>query len=529
MKKINTPVEKNTKKPIYKNSFIKKTEDIDSPQMKNFLNSTDIKKEESAIVKNGLTNIVENMSNQQNCSYMQGSQLSQLATLFQNERWYLISNQRQILSQAFVEHGIIKTLVGIPVDDAMRGGIDISSKQLDEDQIKDLKTCMTLNNDLNTTAQAHKWNRLYGGAAILIITGQDPSKPLDLKEIANGDYLEFKAIDMWELFYGQINIEDKNFLDDSFDLGLNVHNCENYNYYNKIVHKSRVIIMKGIEAPSFIRPRLRGWGVSVVEDLIRSLNQYLKANNLTFELMDELKIDVFKFEGYNDERGTPGGEQKIIQRTQLANKQKNYQNALVMDSKDDFAQKELSLTFLPETMNQIRIQLAADLRMPLTKLFGISSAGFSSGEDEIENYNAMVESTIRSVMHLNLLMVSRLRCLNLYGFVPDDLEVTFKPLRVMSSEQEENIKNQKYNRLIQAFDRQIMNQFQFIEACNREKLLCIQIDNAQNTLNFGENSEEKKNDRIVVESSSHDPNICMGVLSVGILMVLATFLVILLQ
>ena len=31
-----------------------------------------------------------------------------------------------------------------------------------------------------------------------------------------------------------------------------------------------------------------------------------------------------------------------------------------------------------------------NLKMPITKLFGISAAGFSSGEDDIENYNSMI-------------------------------------------------------------------------------------------------------------------------------------------
>ena len=50
--------------------------------------------------------------------------------------------------------------------------------------------------------------------------------------------------------------------------------------------------MKGLTAPSFLRPRLRGWGFSVVEKLVRSINQYIKATDLGFEVLDEFKLDV---------------------------------------------------------------------------------------------------------------------------------------------------------------------------------------------------------------------------------------------
>ena len=66
-------------------------------------------------------------------------QVSDTTTLFTNLRWYLISNFRQVLTELYVEIGLIKTIVDVPVDDGLRGGVEIKSQQLDENQIKDLK------------------------------------------------------------------------------------------------------------------------------------------------------------------------------------------------------------------------------------------------------------------------------------------------------------------------------------------------------------------------------------------------------
>lgn len=417
-----------------------------------------------------------------------GTQLSQVETIFVNLRWYLISNMRQPLSQAYAELGLVRTIVDVPVDDAFRGGIEIKSKQLDEQQIQELNTAVEREKDLVKVAQANKWNRLYGGAGVIIMTDADPTEPFDVDEIGPDTPLEFKACDMWELYWDKQNTE-------GYQPNAKLaYEDEYYSYYGTKIHKSRVMKLMGIEAPSFIRPRLRGWGLSVVEAPVRSINQYLKASNLNFEVLDEFKLDIFKIKNLTGTLLTPQGESQVRKRIALANHQKNFQNAIVMDSEDDYDHKQLSFAGLAEAGQGIRMQVAADLRMPLTKIFGISAAGFSSGEDDIENYNAMIESEIREKSKFEVLRVIEIRCQKLFGMVPDDLEIDFKPLRILSAEQEENVKTQKFARLLQARQAGEMSSKEFKEACNRDALLTIQVDTSVDTLPTDSNGglDEKK-------------------------------------
>lgn len=405
-----------------------------------------------------------------------GVQLSQVDTLFANNRWYLISNMRQVLSEIYVEHGLVQTLVDVPVDDAMRGGVEIKSKQLHPEQVEDLQTLMERQDILaSVVGQAHKWNRLFGGAGVVIITDQDPAQPFDVTALNKDSKLEFRAVDMWELFWDKQNVE-------GYNPAIQEHEFSHYSYYGTKLHKSRVMVMKGITPPSFIRPRLRGWGFSIIEALVRSINQYLKANDLSFEVLDEFKIDIYKIKNLNATLLSAGGTQKVQQRVQLANQEKNYQNAITMDSEDDYAQKQLSFSGLAEVMREIRMQIASDMRMPLSKVFGISASGFNSGEDDIENYNAMVESSVRSKSKFEILKILEILCQQQYGFVPEDLRISFKPLRVLSSEQEENVKNAKFSRLMQAKAAGEMTTEEFKEACNRDNLLGIQLDTSIETL-----------------------------------------------
>lgn len=402
-------------------------------------------------------------------------QISSANTLFKNLRYYLVSNFRQVLSQAYVELGLVQTIVNVPVDDGLRGGVEIKSQQLDEEQIKDLQVSLDRDNDLQVAGQAAKWNRLFGGAGIIVLTDQDPEEPLDIAAIGKDTALEFRAVDMWELFWDKQN-------DEGYDPTIQAEDFDHYNYYGHGLHKSRVMRLKGITAPSFIRPRLRGWGFSVVETLVRSMNQYLKATDLGFEVLDEFKLDIFKIKNLTNTLMSPQGFQKIQQRVQIANYQKNYQNALTMDTEDDFDHKQLSFAGLAEAMAGIRMQVASDMRMPLTKLFGISAAGFNSGEDDIEVYNSMVESEVRGKLKYDILRMCEIKCQKLFGFIPDDLTLDFKPLRVLSAEQEENVKTQKFTRLIQAKQAGELTTQEFRDAANKGNLFDVMLDTSDEIL-----------------------------------------------
>lgn len=400
-----------------------------------------------------------------------GSQnVSQINQLFPNLRWYFASNFRQVLSEAYVELGLVQTVVDVPVDDALRGGVDIVSKQLSPENLRALMDTVDRADDLPIVAKAAKWTRLFGGGGVMILTDQDPTTPLDLSLIDAESPLEFRAVDMWELYFDLQNME-------GYDPAIGNEKFEYYSYYGTKVHKSRVLAMRGQEAPSFLRPRLRGWGFSVVEALIRSLNQYLKGTDLIYELLDEAKIDVFGLKNLVSTLVNPNGASQVYQRVQLANAQKDFQHALVMDAEDTYEQKTLTFSGLAEVMEQVRYQVASDLRMPVTKVFGISAAGFNSGEDDIEVYNGMIESTIRSKIKKDILRVLEIRCQKMFGFIPDDLSISFKPLRVMGAKEEQEVKTQQHARLLQSLQLGAISLEEFRQACNKENLLGINLEN----------------------------------------------------
>jgi phage-related protein (TIGR01555 family) len=411
--------------------------------------------------------------------------VSKTGTLFSNLRGYPVSNMRQFLSQTYFEIALIQTVVNLPVDDALRGGINIISKQLDVDQIEELQNKIDYHDDLLAVREGEYWNRLYGGGGIITMTEQDQTEPLDIKKLTPDSMLEFKAADLWELFYDKTNVE-------GFNSAVTNPKFEYYSYYGNNLHKSRVEKLKGLTAPSFIRPRLRGWGFSVVEGVIRSINQYIKGTTLIFELLDEAKLDIFKLKNLAETLMQQNGASLVQQRVQLTNAQKSFQSAMVLDGDDTYEQKEFQFSGIADILEQIRIQVASDLRIPMTKLFGIQSSGFSDDEGSIENYISMVESTVRAKIKYPIIKILQLRCQQLFGFIPTDLKIEFQPLRIMKSTDEEAVKTAKFTRLQMSQAAGLITSEEFRDACNKANLLVVQLDNSASALKEIDSAIEEK-------------------------------------
>jgi phage-related protein (TIGR01555 family) len=400
-----------------------------------------------------------------------GSDLSSANQMMFSKRYGAITLNRALLSSTYMEDGIIQVLVDQPIDDAFRGGILIKCDELNADDIAQLNQAVNDHDVLHGYTQALKWMRLFGGAGVIINAGQDTRQPFNIERIKDNTPLSFLAVDRWELSYPPSGIGAIDQLQEA--------QTDFYNYYGHDLHFSNVIKLRGKEPPSLIRTQFSGWGMSELEKIVRSYNQYLKHQNVTYELLDEAKIDVFSVLNFNSSIATKNGAAVTAQRFGIAAQIKNYQNALVLDAEDKYEQKTMNFAGLSEMLTQIRIGLACDLRMPMTKLFGISSAGFNSGEDDIENYNCMIETEIRSKVKRGLILMLKIVCQKTFGFVPEQIDFDWHPLREMSSQEQSIIKNESLSRVITGYTNGLMTAEKAVEVLNHTNVFELEIPAAE--------------------------------------------------
>ena len=417
---------------------------------------------------NSLTGLIQSAQAQSN--------LTSFNPILQNNLYAPLTINWTMLMYMYKTHGLIQTAIDMPVLDALRGGLDIQSQELDKDDIKALQDDLEEFSVLETIGEAMVWSRLFGGGGIIVNTDQNPETPLNKLKIKK---LELYAANRWELMAawkpGGFNMAADPFSQYAARIE------EYFWFYNEKMHNSRIITLSGKAAPYILRWQLNGWGMSEVERMVEDFNMFLKTREVTYELLEEAKIDVYRLKDFNTQLASASGTQLTKARIQLMNELKNFNKAIIMDTVDEFEQKQITFSGLAEVMKQNMIGIASALRMPLTKIFGISASGFNSGEDDIENYNAMVESEVRQKLRKPIRQVLNLICQMKFGFEPD-LHFEFKPLRVMSSVDEEVVKTSKHNRYLADFDRMLLNSQEMGDLLEKEKLVPIETEASKGLL-----------------------------------------------
>lgn len=397
----------------------------------------------------------------------------------------ILSLQQILLTYLYKTFGVLAKVVDVPVDDAYRNGaFELNTDTLDEDEVTDLYRKF-INDDLMAIKKAHKWQRLFGGAALVVLDGRDLSQPLNAKSLYKRDF-KLMAVDRWQLTYSEPNI----------NLAGGTWLLTNYGDTNtnvaQNIHPSRVCILRGKEAPYMIEQRVQGWGISVYEQIFQEMSQFFKGRNVMFELIDEAKTDVLKLATMQTALSTANGERALQKMVDMIARNKNYKSQITLSKDDEYEQKQISLSGMAEIFKEIRIMIAGAANMPVNKIWGEGVTGFGSGEDSLENYNAQIESEIRTPANAVCDWVLKLRCYQLFGRDVEDLTKDWKALRVLSALDEQNIADKKMANVLQLFDRQLLTPQELMEYLKKvgvfihdTKALRGELEDLQLTNNVG--------------------------------------------
>lgn len=386
---------------------------------------------------------------------------------YKNIKYDLLTLQYNLLTYLYKTYGILAKVCDVPVDDAYRyGGFDISAETIDDDELKQLKNKLARANDIEQLKQARKWARLFGGAALICVDGNDLSKELNFSKLKGNEDVRFMPVERWRLNYTEANIltpGGKWYL-------CNYQQIDTANMQMEI-HPSRIKLIKGKEAPFLIQQQTQFWGMSVLEQIFMDMNQFFKSRNVIFELMDEAKTDVIKLKALQTALSSKQGERALQKMVDFIARNKNYKSQLTLSTEDDYDQKQVNMSGMEGMSREIRIMMAGSANMPVNKLWGEGVTGFGSGEDSLENYNGLIESEIRAVDLDTIYWILRIRCNQLFGRDIEDIYIDWKELRVLSSIDEQNINDHKIDNVLKLFDRQLLTPQEVMEILKNQELL----------------------------------------------------------
>lgn len=429
--------------------------------------------------RNGLENVVETLAQKKIESNLFTAPLQNMESADYNLRKSLYTFRWTQLSMRYATDGVFKTLVQQPILDALKNGIEITSEQLNQSDIDELNKQLDRKNIIKTIKDVFIWNRLFGGSGLIIeVAGQETQDNLVYNDIPQGTEVNYYAVNRWEL--SNTNATTGNQLDGA-------SKDKDLYYYGNFINPDRILLLQGVEAPSYVKQILQGWGLSVCEPLIAPSNAYQKSMNLIYELIDESKIDVYSVEGLKQSVGA-GQDQMVIDQIQLTNMLKNFQNAIVLDSTDKYEQKQLNIAGVVDVIRELKLDVCSAVKIPAVILWGMSPSGFSSGEFDLKSYYGNIESEIRPEIRNVLLKVLKIECQTLFGFIPDDLSFEFQPLLIQTETEIQEGKDKEFARIKLMYDSKLLTKKEFFDALKQNDIF-IQKTIASELEEYTENPE----------------------------------------
>ena len=412
-------------------------------------------------------------------------------SLLSSTPYFITQNAWVQLSNMYKSNGFMQQAVNGIVDDAFRNNaLIIDSSTLEDDEIEELKQALEDNGDIEAIKACLKWQQLYGGCSLIANTEQDYTTPLT----ENFKKLEFIVGDRWHCT----------------PVGSSPETCEKFLYTsnpsvkdinsNIEIDKSRVFAYSGVTTPFYLKQMLNGWGMSIFESILPALNMYMEALGVSLELISEAKIDVFKIKDLATTLASRGGSTAIKKRLKLMADAKNYTSTIALDQNDDYDQKQINFSSLPQLIEQIQLLICSALKRPYSKIFGKGGSGLSEQTSDLENYYSIVDAEVRTPAVRMIKWVVDLRCVQLFGRRLPDFQPQWKPLKILSEQEEAEIKTKELDNVLKLFDRGIVSKQQVAKILTEKDILLFsdeelnklddeieEADNAEQLLKSGRN------------------------------------------
>jgi phage-related protein (TIGR01555 family) len=340
------------------------------------------------------------------------------------------------LEDAYRTSGLIKKIVDIMPEESMRAGYVV-----DADNGLEVVNAI---NEASLSAdskiiQASKMGRLYGGAAIIVITddSDDLEEPLNVDAVSK--ILALQVVSMQYLHPITTNLvadlRDPNFnLPEFYRLSKKSTSFFPSKEDSMMdIHRSRILFFGGAGSTMDIKERYNNyWDDSIVQlvwDRVTHLYESLASSSSIAKnfVQQVLKIDRL------GEAIMGGNHEYFKARLAMLEESMNSLNILALDGEEDFVKQTASISGLSDIIMDHRLQVCADTGIPYSKLFGQSPGGLnSSGESEENNFTKQLESWRDAEIEPNIKKLITLGYKHIGATAPEQWAVSWNELDPMS-------------------------------------------------------------------------------------------------
>lgn len=372
---------------------------------------------------------------------------------------FLTRNRTQ-LEAAYRTSWLVGAAVDIPAEDMTRAGISVESTMPPE-RIQVFQTAMLDLGIWQSLANAIRWSRLFGGAiAVMLIDGQDMSKPLNIKSVGNGNFKGLLVLDRWLLNPSMGRLIT--------DLGPNLGKPKMYDLVasgsglpEMKIHHSRCLRFDGLELPFYQRQYENGWGQSVIERIHDRLVAFDSASMGAAQLAYKAHLRTYSVEGLRDIIAS-GGEVygALLKQIDMIRVMQSNEGMTLMDAKDKFEAHQYTFAGMSDILLQFAQQLSGALEIPMVRLFGQSPAGMNAtGESDLRTYYDGVQRTQESRLRASMTTLLHVQYRSQFNEeLPKDFNYKFRPLWQLSETEKGELAAKDATAVGEAYDKGIIGQ-----------------------------------------------------------------------
>jgi phage-related protein (TIGR01555 family) len=291
---------------------------------------------------------------------------------------------------AYRDSWLMRKIVDIPAIDMTRNWREW---QAERDQIEQLEKAERQLQLKAKIKRALILSRLWGGGALIMGVGnglEKPELPLDVSKVGKGGLSYLHVVSRYQLSTGELIADPR----DPFFGHPSYYQLSTGGSQSPKIHPSRVIAFVGQQAPegSSMQTDLF-WGDPVYQAIQTALQNADLAQDGFAGLISEAKVDVLKIPGLMKQIGSKEYEDKLLSRLQTAARGKSTWRALVLDGDEEWSQKEISWTGIPDVITTYLQMVSGAADIPITRLLGQSPKGLqSTGDGEAQDYQDMIEA-----------------------------------------------------------------------------------------------------------------------------------------
>lgn len=362
---------------------------------------------------------------------------------------FALSTSQQLLDSLYRDSWVVAAIVDSIAEDMTAAGIAFNGGE----DLAPLQSYMDEVGFWDSITAALKWARLYGGALVYIdIAGQDPSTPLDPSTVAGGQLTALRVFDRYSanpVYYG---------------------GWENEPCYYRLegtltAHISRCMKFVGTLLPPKLYAQNNYWGDSVVQRVYSRILQRDNAITSAGRLVNRCFLRTVKVEGLRRVLAAGGVQQSnLVKMFTMMRDMQDSTGLTIMDTADEFQTDTFTFSGLSELLSSFDSDVAGACGIPMTRLYGTSAEGFSTGDSDLQSYYDRITRLQESMLRKPLTRALSVLYASCFNAPPPVLEFSFSSLWRPKDIDDRNCTVQEIGAIVNAANAGILTPDKALEA-----------------------------------------------------------------